>query len=270
MSDAAAGSSNDGAEHGGSSGAVASAGRLDNAASTALFAKIEEMKKRGLELLKTTSETVHIIPTPFDSEQGRSLARKVAQACEPSSGTREAFCYNPNEDCPQTLDVSWLATWMAICNNTARTGGSVFVIFRSDGKGKYGCEAKGPWSLDGQAQEGEINHALSRGCSIHWLDSTNPDAAMHELKRGADRRRSNQAHIRSRLTLESSDTEESDLKAYKAGQTLMLHPKEHMVVDRFHDECAGQPSLHLVLFWSPRLSCSHILNVRFRARADAC
>ena len=121
------------------------------------------MKKRGLELLKTTDETVHIISTPFDSEQGSSLAREVAQACEPSSGTRKVFCYNPNDDCLQTLGVSWLEAWMAICDNTVRTGGSVFVI-RSDGKGSYGCEAAGPGSLDGQAQEGEIKYALSKGC----------------------------------------------------------------------------------------------------------
>ena len=35
--------------------------------------KSEEMKRRGLELLKSTHETVHIISTPFDSEDGRSL-----------------------------------------------------------------------------------------------------------------------------------------------------------------------------------------------------
>ena len=158
---------NDGTESAGSSGAIACAGRSADAASTSLFAKSEEMKKRGLELLKTTDEMVHIISTPFDSEQGSSLAREVAQACE-GSGTSKVFCYNPNEDCPQTLGVSWLATWMAICDNTVRTGGSVFVIFRSDGKGSYGCEAKGPGSLDGQAQEGEIEYALRKGCSIHW------------------------------------------------------------------------------------------------------
>ena len=185
---------NDGTESAGSSGAIACAGRSADAASTSLFAKSEEMKKRGLELLKTTDETVHIISTPFDSEQGSSLAREVAQACE-GSGTSKVFCYNPNEDCPQTLGVSWLAAWMAICDNTVRTGGSVFVIFRSDGKGSYGCEAKGPGSLDGQAQEGEIKYALSKGCHILWLDSTNPEASMRELASDGSRHQSKRARI---------------------------------------------------------------------------
>ena len=61
---------------------------------------------------------------------------------------------------------------MAICDNTVRTRGKVFVIFRSDGQGRYGCETKGPGSLDGQAQEGEIRYALSKGCTISWIDST--------------------------------------------------------------------------------------------------
>ena len=194
MSDAAAGSSNDGAESASNSGAVACAGRSDDAASTAFFAKSEAMKKSRLELLKTTDEMVHIISTPFDSEQGSSLAREVAQACE-LSGTMKAFCYNPNEDCPQTLGVSWLKTWMAICDNTARTRGRVFVIFRSDGKGKYSCDKKGPWSLDGQAQEGEIAHALSKRCHVHWLDSTNPEATMRELASDGPRHQSKRARI---------------------------------------------------------------------------
>ena len=144
------------------------------------------MKRSRLELLKTTTETVHIISTPFGSEQGRSLALKVAKACERSDPHFKEFCYNPNEDCPQTLGVGWLDTWMAICDNTVRTGGKVFVIFRSDGQGRYGCDQKGPKSLDGQAQPGEIMHALSKGCDIHWMDSTNPEAAMLELQQVID------------------------------------------------------------------------------------
>lgn len=148
------------------------------------------MKRQRLELLKTTDEMVHIISTPFQSEQGSSLAIRVAQACEGIRHTASEFCYNPNLDCPKTLGVSWLDTWMAICDNTVRTGGNVFVIFRSDGKGEYGCETKGPGSLDGEAQQGEIRHALSKGCHIHWLDATNPEAAISALRQRAERRSS--------------------------------------------------------------------------------
>ena len=144
------------------------------------------MKRSRVMLLKTTNEKVHIISTPFTSKQGRSLALRVAKACERSDLQTMEFCYNPNEDCPQTLDVSWLETWMAICNNTVKTGGKVFVIFRSDGKGDYGCDDKGPKSLDGQAQPGEIMHALSKGCDIHWMDSINPEAAMLTLMQGTE------------------------------------------------------------------------------------
>ena len=149
-----------------------------------------EMMQKLLELLKSTTERVHIISTPFRSEQGRPLAKRVADYCSPKNcehtGMRKEFCYNPNEDCPQTAraGVSWLQIWMDICDNTVRTGGKVFVIFRSDGKGKYGCAAnlKGPGSLDGQAQEGEIRYALSKECNIHWVDSTDPEAAMRALQ----------------------------------------------------------------------------------------
>merc|ERR1719453_2808020 len=104
------------------------------------------MKRDRLELLKTSAETVHIISTPFGSESGRALALQVAQHYE-RRGTGREFCYNPNEDCPQSLGVSWLDAWMAICDNAVRTGGKVYVVYRSDGQGAYGCEAKGQGSL---------------------------------------------------------------------------------------------------------------------------
>ena len=149
--------------------------------------RTEMMQQSRLELLKSTTERVHIISTPFHSEQGRPLAKRVADYCEPKNsehkGVTKGFCYNPNEDCPQTAGVCWLHVWMAICDNTVRTGGKVIVIFRSDGQGKCGCAAKGPGSLDGQAQEGEVTYALSKGCSIHWMDSTDPEAAMLALRK---------------------------------------------------------------------------------------
>lgn len=186
-------------------GSGASAAANDTAAVEALKAKSEEMKRRGLELLKTTTETVHIISTPFGSQQGRSLALKVAKACERSDSHFKEFCYNPNEDCPQTLGIGWLDTWMEICDNTVKTGGKVFVIFRSDGKGEYGCDPKGPKSLDGQAQPGEVRYALSKGCDIHWMDSTNPEAAMLALRQGADERLSERARTGTDADGTSSD-----------------------------------------------------------------
>ena len=172
------------ASAGSSSSASAKASSSNNNADHQ--AKIEEMKRSRLELLKTTRETVHIISTPFSSEEGKMFAKRVADYSEPKDcehkGVKQAFCYNPNEDCPQTLGISWLKTWMAICNNTKTTGGKVFVIYRSDGKGGYGCAAKGSGSLDGQAQEGEIEYALSKGCAIHWMDQTDPEAAMLLLR----------------------------------------------------------------------------------------
>ena len=144
--------------------------------------KLEEMMRSRLHLLKTTSEVVHIISTPFGSEAGRSLALQVARDNERSGpGVRNEFCYNPNEDCPQSLGVGWLDTWMGICDNTVVTGGNVFVIFRSDGQGMYGCEAKGPGSLDGQAQAGEVRYALSKGCTIQWMDSSSPEASLESF-----------------------------------------------------------------------------------------
>ena len=121
------------------------------------------------ELLKLTQQTVHIISTPFGSVAGRDAAASIKQARErPREGE---FCYNPNEDCPQWLDVSWLDTWMAICDNAKLTGGKVFAIYRSDGKGQFGCDVKGRGSLDGMAQQGEIRYAVKTGCEIVWVDS---------------------------------------------------------------------------------------------------
>lgn len=148
----------------------------------------ERMKRDRMKLLKTTAEVVHIISTPFSSDAGRSLARQIAGTME-KNGERTEFCYNPNEDCPQdpSLGVSWLKSWMDICDNTVNTGGKVFVIFRSDRGGTYSCDAKGPGSLDGQAQEGEIKYADSKGCAIHWMDSCNPqDAIESECCRHSD------------------------------------------------------------------------------------
>ena len=163
----------------GTSSATGSAGRSSDATDTGSFVNNEESNNWSrVDLLKNTSQRVHIISTPFSSEQGRSLAEQVKKAF---SGVQHEHCYNPNEDHPQTLPKSWLKSWMAICNNTARTGGTVFVVFRSDGKGKYGCRKKGPGSLDGQAQEGEIRYARGKGCIIHWMDQTNPEAAMREM-----------------------------------------------------------------------------------------
>ena len=143
----------------------------------------EELMSSRLQLLRSTSETVHIISTPFDSEAGRSLASEIKRRFDqPLSPLRKEFCYNPNDDCPQSLGMmageqdwrGWLDTWMAICDNTAETGGLVFVVFRSDGRGAYGCDEKGPGSLEGQAQPGEVRYATSKGCTIRWMDSLHP------------------------------------------------------------------------------------------------
>ena len=144
--------------------------------------KLEQMKRDRLHLLKTTTECVHIISTPYLS--GQSLAKSVANENESSeAGGVKAFCYNPNEDCPQSLDVSWLDTWMAICDNTVRTGGKVFIIFRSDGEGKFGCDQKGSRSLDGQAQPGEIKYATEKGCELIWVDSVRSRTSTTERRK---------------------------------------------------------------------------------------
>jgi hypothetical protein len=65
--------------------------------------------------------------------------------------------------------------WMKIAENAKRTGGTVFVVHRTDGKGAYGCVAKGPGSLDGQAQEGEVHFATTHGCAIKWVGYSNTD-----------------------------------------------------------------------------------------------
>ena len=112
---------------------------------------------------------MHLISTSYRSPEARVTAEAIKRERErPADGE---FCYNPNSDCPQPLDVSWLAAWMTICKSAKRTGGNVYVVYRSDGQGQYGCRAKGSGSLDGQAQEGEILYAMQIGCPIVWVDS---------------------------------------------------------------------------------------------------
>jgi hypothetical protein len=78
--------------------------------------------------------------------------------CIPASGL-ESFEYSGD----------LVAVWMEIAENARRTGGTVFVVHRTDGKGAYGCAGQGPGSLDGQAQEGEVKVATTLGCSIEWV-----------------------------------------------------------------------------------------------------
>ena len=59
--------------------------------------------------------------------------------------------------------------WMKIAQSAKNTGGTVFVVHRTDGKGRYGCEAKGHGSLNGEAQEGEVLFATVQGCRIEWV-----------------------------------------------------------------------------------------------------
>ena len=127
---------------------------------------MERALRDRLRLLKSTDKKTHIISTPFRNVRARHDARSIKANHE----NEEEFCYNPNEDCPQTLDVSWLETWMAICDNSVRTGGTVFVMYRSDGGGRFGCQEHGPKSLDGQAQPGEIAYAVQKGARIEWVD----------------------------------------------------------------------------------------------------
>ena len=128
--------------------------------------KRQKMLRDRLKLLKTTGERVHIISCPYENEAGVEVAKSLSQRYEDDE---KEFCYYPNEDCPQSLNVSWLETWMAIADNTKRTGGTVFVVHRTDGLGRFGCDAKGPGSLDGQAQPGEVKYAVGIGCTIEWV-----------------------------------------------------------------------------------------------------
>ena len=124
-----------------------------------------ELLQQRIKLLKTTDRRVQLISCPYSNSDGAAVAATISRAYE----YHEDVCYYPDEDHPQSLDVSWLETWMAICDNTKRTGGTVFVVYRTDGKGQYGCDVKGAGSLDGQAQEGEVKYAIGKGCSVEWV-----------------------------------------------------------------------------------------------------
>ena len=82
-----------------------------------------------LLLLKTTPRKTHIISCPFGNVEGVAVAKAISLRYE--NCAREC-CYYPNEDCPQCLDISWLKTWQDICDNTAKTAGTVFVVPRLD------------------------------------------------------------------------------------------------------------------------------------------
>ena len=144
-----------------------------------LTQKHEKMLRDRLKLLKDTDSKTHIISCPYKQPLGVKKAKEISMRYEKDD--RE-FCYYPNEDCPQTLNVSWLETWQAIAKNAKRTGGTVYVIYRTDDKGQYVCDAwagiadlPGLKSLDGQAQPGEIQYALEQGCAIEWVGYGNEE-----------------------------------------------------------------------------------------------
>ena len=118
-------------------------------------AELAQMMKDRLMLMKECLKTTHIISCPYDAPAG---VAKAAEIAERYNKPPAEYCYYPNKHAPQSLDVSWLKTWQDIAKNTKKTGGKVFVIHRTDGKGRFGCDQKGPGSLagslDGQAQEG--------------------------------------------------------------------------------------------------------------------
>ena len=130
----------------------------------ALRDKEKALRDRA-KLLCSTSKKTHILSTPFENERGRTMARSVKAAHE----NTDEFCYNPNEDCTPAK-LSWLLMWLEICNNSVRTGGTVFILYRSDGQGRYGCQEQGDNSLDGEAQPGEIKYATQQGARIKWVD----------------------------------------------------------------------------------------------------
>ena len=106
----------------------------------------EKLLKARLELLKTTTSVTHIISCPFD-EDGRGPGAMKAQAvADQREEPPASYCYFPNEDCPQVLGqaegrgTGWLETWMAICRNVKRTGGTAFIVYRSDGRGKFASD----------------------------------------------------------------------------------------------------------------------------------
>eukprot|EP00966_Prymnesium_polylepis_P194730 4514257-Prymnesium_polylepis.1 len=136
--------------------------------------KLEKMLRDRLKLLKTTDSITHIISCPFDDKTGVAAAKAIADKYEDHE---TEFCYYPNEDCPQSLDVGWLETWMDIADNVFETGGTAFIVHRTDGKGKFACEALGPGSLDGQAQSGEVKYAKKLGCKIEFVGYAGAAAA---------------------------------------------------------------------------------------------
>jgi hypothetical protein len=136
---------------------------------------LQMYKRERIRLLQTTATRTHIISCPFCDARGVAAAKAIADRYR---GSGREFCYYPNEDYPQTpgqqggtvgAAMSLLKVWMTIAENARKTSGIVFVVHRTDGKGAYGCEAKGPGSLDGQAQEGEVYFATTHGCKIEWV-----------------------------------------------------------------------------------------------------
>ena len=131
----------------------------------------QKLLKARLELLKCTPSLTHVISCPFDDGGRGPGAMKASEIAQRHEQPPASYCYFPNEDCPQEigraegLGTGWLQTWMAICDNAKRTGGTAFILFRSDGKGQFESE-KGIGTIEGQAQTGEIAYAQRVGCKI--------------------------------------------------------------------------------------------------------
>ena len=119
-----------------------------------------------IALLQTTTKKTHAISCPFSDGAGVKCANEISAKFK---GIEHELCYNPYEVLRVSgISVSWHATWMAIVDNVKRTGGKVHVVYRTDGKGQFGCLEKGEGSLDGHGQAGEIRYAGMLGCDIEW------------------------------------------------------------------------------------------------------
>jgi len=137
----------------------------------------ERKLRDRLQMLKVTSQPVHLISSPYHDATTRAVAEKIKHEVEAGSFHLEsAVCFNPNTDLPAetsgAADGGGERTWQELLERSIATGGAVWVIYRADGQGQY-HSPKGANTLEGEAQVAEVQAALqAKGCRLLYVETS--------------------------------------------------------------------------------------------------
>ena len=117
-----------------------------------------------------TATTVHIISTPwFTNKPGSTMAIRTKNQYDNASAG--VYTFNPNTGLRAAAEKEgmsveeqgkkWLQLWTGVCKKVKATNGTCFVMAKGSGPGDR--------TLEGNAQQGEVNVAELAGVKIEYV-----------------------------------------------------------------------------------------------------